>query len=150
MRIAALPGGEPPTLRRAAGGSQYEDFVVFGADEAEGRLELQGLRIETPDGWAAVYCCGAHCRAELRDCTLSGRGRAVRAFSGAKVRVEGGALRGCRETAYGAAFAPYDGSEVLVRAPPRCGSAAAPSCAPRRSAERARALCLRVGRACSR
>ena len=149
MRIAALPGGEPPTLRRAAGRLD-EDFVTFRADEAEGRLELQGLRIETPDGWAAVCCYGAHCRAELRDCTLSGRYHAVRVISGAKVRVEGGALRGCRETDRGAAFAGGDGTEVLVRAPPRCGSAAAPSCAPRRSAERARALCLRVGRACSR
>ena len=129
--------------------------MTFGADEAEGRLELQGLRIETPDGFAAVRCVGAHCRAELRDCTLSCRYTAVRAHSGAKVRVEGGALRGCRGTACGAAYA-YNawaedaGSELLVRAPPRCGSAAAPSCAPRRSAERARALCLRVGRACSR
>ena len=150
MRIAALPGGEPPTLRLAAGGDEYEGFVYFGAGEAEGRLELQGLRIETPDGATAVWCCGAHCRAELRDCTLSGRYTAVAAFSGAKVRVEGGALRGCRGTDRRAARAYGAGSEVLVRAPPRCGSAAAPSCAPRRSAERARALCLRVGRACSR
>ena len=150
MRIAALPGGEPPTLRRAAGAGKYEEFVTFVATEAEGRLELQGLRIETPDGFAAVRCNGAHCRAELRDCTLSGRVHAVRASSGAKVRVEGGALRGCREIDDGAAYAQDAGSEVLVRAPPRCGSAAAPSCAPRRSAERARALCLRVGRACSR
>ena len=150
MRIAALPGGEPPTLRRAAGAAGYEHFVAFDAGEAEGRLELQGLRIETPDGFAAVHCVGAHCRAELRDCTLSARGHAVQAYRGAKVRVEGGALRGCRETNRGAAVAQFAGSEVLVRAPPRCGSAAAPSCAPRRSAERARALCLRVGRACSR
>ena len=148
MRIAALPGGEPPTLRSGAG--IYEAFVTFRAGEAEGRLELQGLRIETPDGGTAVWCYGAHCRAELRDCTLSGRAYAVAAFTGAKVRVEGGALRGCRETGNGAAFAGGAGSEVLVRAPPRCGSAVAPSCAPRRSAERARALCLRVGRACSR
>ena len=135
-------------LRSGAG--KLEPFVTFDAGEAEGRLELQGLRVETPDGVAAVRCVGAHCRAELRDCTLSGRRRAVGAYSGAKVRVEGGALRGCRETDNGAAFAYDAGSEVLVRAPPRCGSAAAPSCAPRRSAERARALCLRVGRACSR
>ena len=105
VRIAALPGGEPPTLRRGAG--KYEDVVLFVAGEAEGRLELQGLRIETPDGLTAVVCGGPHCRAELRDCTLSGRVLAVGAHSGAKVRVEGGALRGCPWDSSTCAFAAH-------------------------------------------
>ena len=110
VRITAPPGGKPATLRRAGDAGQYEYFVKIEAKKADGGLELQGLRIET-GGWAPIVCVGAHCRAELRDCTLSGRRRAVAALAGAKVQVEGGALCTVEEGAY----AQDAGSEILVR-----------------------------------
>eukprot|EP01045_Picozoa_sp_COSAG04_P035596 COSAG04_NODE_8287_length_995_cov_94.277902_2_plen_169_part_00 len=87
-----------------------------------GRLQLQGLAIESLDGWAVKCVKG---RAELSGCTLtSPKYVGLGVANGATATMDGGAISGCGTNGV---YCYGSGSTATVR-PPAAAPSAAPPC----------------------